>query len=180
MINRRHLILAGASLAALPACSQGKLQTVGNTEARVKELGIELPQAPKPVANYVGYRRAGDTLYIAGQGPDFKNPAFRGRLGESMSIEQGYAAARSAALNTLAQVRAGAGSLDNVIQCLKLEGFINSADDFTDQPKVLNGASDVFTEVFGDAGRPARYAVGVNTLPFNVSVEISSIWQIKT
>ena len=180
MINRRHLIVAGASLAVLPACSQEKLQVVGTAEARLKELGIEVPPAPKPVANYVGYRRSGDILYIAGQGPDFKNPEYLGRLGETMNIEQGYAAARSAALATLAQVRAGAGSLDNVVQCLKLEGFINSADNFTDQPKVLNGASDLFTEVFGDAGRPARYAVGVNTLPFNVSVEISTIWQIKT
>ena len=180
---RRSFLMGVGATAGLVACSQNQtppLIPVSDAEDKLAALGIELPPAPKPVANYVGYRLAGDILFIAGQGPDFKMKDARGTIGKDLTTEQGYAAARSAAVNTLAQVRAGAGgSLNNVVQCLKLGGFVNSADDFHDQPKVLNGASDLFVEVFGDAGRPARFAVGVNTLPFNVAVEIDSVWQIK-
>ncbi len=156
------------------------VSAVIDAETRLKSLGIELPKAPAARANYVPYRLAGDTLYVAGQGPDFNNDAFRGTLGKDMNLEQGYAAARSVALNILAQVRAGAGSLDNVVQCLKMDGFVNSADSFKDQAKVLNGATDLFADIFGEPGKPTRFAVGVNTLPFNIAVEIATIWQIRT
>lgn len=184
---RREFIIGSSAIAglstSLAGCSKDQhavMAPVSQAENNLAALGIELPPAPKPVANYVGYRLAGDILYIAGQGPNFKDQSFRGTVGKELSTEQGYAAARSAALNTLAQVRAGAGgSLNNVVQCLKLGGFVNCTDDFKDQPKVLNGATDLFVEVFCEAGRPARFAVGVNTLPFNVAVEIDSIWQVK-
>ncbi len=182
-MRRRGFLMGVGAVTGLAACSQNQsssLRPISDAEAKLAALGIELPPAPKAVANYVGYRLAGDILYIAGQGPAFNMKEARGTVGKDLTTEQGYAAARSAALNTLAQVRAGAGgSLNNVVQCLKLGGFVNSADDYHDQPKVINGASDLFVEVFGDAGRPARFAVGVNTLPFNVAVEIDSIWQVK-
>ena len=180
-MRRREFIYSSLGIFVLGAC---KPSANTNTkpidfEARFEHLGIELPEAPRAVANYVPYRRAGNTLYIAGQGPEFGHKEYLGTLGNDLSIEQGYAAARSAALNTLAQVRAALGSFNNVVQCLKLGGFVNSTDDFKDQPKVLNGASDLFVEVFGDLGRPARFAVGVNTLPFNVAVEIDSVWEVR-
>lgn len=180
----RRDFIVGASLAVgFSACSGAEhpaMTAVAGAESKLKSLGIELPPAPAARANYVPYRLAGDILYIAGQGPDFTVEAYRGTLGKDMNIEQGYAAARSVGLNILAQVRAGAGSLNNVVQCLKMDGFVNSADSFKDQAKVLNGATDLFADVFGEAGKPTRFAVGVNTLPFNVAVEIASIWQIET
>lgn len=173
--------LGALGAVALVGCADNPQNTPGTIdyEARFKSLGLALPEAPKAVANYVPYRRAGNLLYIAGQGPAFGQSEFLGTLGKDLTLEQGYAAARSAALNTLAQVRAALGSFNHVRQCLKLGGFVNSSDDFKDQPKVLNGASDMFVEVFGDAGRPARFAVGVNTLPFNVAVEIDSVWEVR-
>ncbi len=180
---RRNFLLATGAAAGLAACSKKAtppLLAVSNAEVKLEALGIQLPEAPAAKANYAPYRLAGDVLYIAGQGPDFGNQDFLGTVGSDLTTEQGYAAARSAAIFTLAQVRKGArGSLNNVVKCLKLDGFVNSANDYNDQAKVLNGATDLFVEVFGDAGRPARFAVGVNTLPFNISVEMSTIWQIR-
>ena len=180
---RREFIVGSSTIAAFGACSKDQhsvITPVSQAENNLAALGIELPPAPASLANYVGYRLAGDILYIAGQVPDLNDPLFRGTVGKDLTIEQGYAAARSAAIRTLAQVRAGAGgSLNNVVQCLKLGGFVNCTNDFKDQSKVLNGASDLFVEVFGKAGRPARFAVGVNTLPLNIAVEIDSIWQVR-
>lgn len=176
-MERRNFIVGSIALAGLTACQKTLIYSSG-AEARAKAANIVIPGAPKPVANYVGWRRAGSLVFIAGQGPAFSHKAFRGRLGQDLDAEQGYHAARSAALNNLAQLRAAVGSLDKVKQCLKMEGFVNSTDDFHDQPKVLNGATDLLVEVFGNAGRPARYAVGVNTLPFNVAVEVSTVWEV--
>ncbi len=180
-MNRRIFlgsVLASGTLMGISSCSPKNKFNKRNAETMIKQKGIVIPKASGPKANYATWRKAGNLVFIAGQGPDFDNPDFIGRLGENLSIEQGYQAARSAILNNLAQLRAAIGSLDLVLQCVKMEGFVNSTNDFKEQPKVLNGATDLLVEIFGDSGRPARYAVGVNTLPFNISVEISTVWEV--
>ncbi|MBL4617436.1 MAG: RidA family protein [Robiginitomaculum sp.] len=167
---------AGLTLATLIGCT--KNVSGSGAEARLIELGIVLPDAPAPVATYVPFRRVGNLLWVAGQGPAFGSEFGQGKLGLDLTVEQGQIAARNTALNILAQVRVALGSLDKVQQCVKLGGFINCTDDFTDQPKVMNGASDLMVEVFGDAGKAARFAVGSNVLPFNISVEIESVWEV--
>lgn len=177
-INRRKILLSsgGLALLALSGCNQ----TIAGSgaEGRLVELGITLPKAPAPVATYVAFRRVGNLLWVAGQGPAFGSKHWQGKLGLDLTIEQGQIAARNTAINILAQVKAAIGSLDRVRQCVKLGGFVNCTDDFTDQPKVMNGASDLMVEVFGEAGKAARFAVGANVLPFNISVEIESVWEI--
>lgn len=145
-----------------------------NIDARLKELGITLPQPAAPLANYVPYTREGNLLFISGQvplGADGKL-AYRGKLGADVSLEDGQAAAVLCAINCLAQVRAAAGSLDKVRQVLRLGGFVNCTADFHQQPQVINGASDLMVAVFGDKGRHARAAVGSNALPFDAAVEV--------
>ena len=187
-MQRRDFLFAAAGTAIGAAATTplwlGKARAanpvLGDYEQRLKTLGIELPDAPAPVATYTAWRKAGNLLFIAGQGPALieGSPSF-GTLGLDLDIDAGYAAARGAGLNVLAQLRQGCGgSLDRVVQCLQVTGYVNSADDFKDQPKVVNGASDLFVEVFGEAGKAARAAVGVNTLPFNVAVEVESVWEI--
>ena len=149
-------------------------------EARLAELGITLPAAVAPAANYVPTVIAGGLLHISGQipfGPDGK--PFQGRLGETMDIEQGQALARLCAINLIAQMKAALGSLDRVERIVKLGVFVSSTPDFTQQPEVGNGASDLMVAVFGDAGRHARSAVGVAVLPRGVGVEIDAIVAIR-
>ena len=152
----------------------------GKIDKRLADLKIELPKAAAPVANYVPAAISGKLVFVSGQvtvwNGEFK---YIGRLGEAFSIEQGQAAARLCGLNILAQLKAALdGDLDRVRRCVKLGVFVNSADGFTDQPKVANGASDLMVEVFGDAGRHARFAVGVNVLPLNVAVEVDAVFEI--
>ena len=151
----------------------------GKFETRLAELGVTLPAAPAPAANYVPWVRAGDLLFVSGQisiGPD---GFITGKLGADMSLEDGAAAARNCAISLLAQVKAGCGGdLDRLVQVVKLTGFVNSTADFQDQPKVINGASDFLAEALCDAGRHARSAVGA-ILPLGVAVEIEGIFQIK-
>ena len=145
-----------------------------SAEAKIKELGLELPPAPAPAANYVPYTLENGILFIAGQVP-FDNEgklAYRGKVGQDMDEAQGYASARQCALNGLAQIRAALGSLDRVKQVLRVGGWVNCTDDFTNQPEVINGASDLLVEVFGEKGRHARAAVGTNALPRGVTTEI--------
>lgn len=145
-------------------------------EARLAELGIVLPEAAAPAANYVPYVLCGDVLYISGQIPFRADGSLAiGRLGETMDIEAGQAAARLCGLGILAQAAAALGRLDHVARVLKLGIFVSSTADFVDQPKVGNGASDLMVEVFGDGGRHARSAVGVPVLPMGVAVEIDAI-----
>ncbi|MBT9447525.1 MAG: RidA family protein [Hyphomonadaceae bacterium] len=150
-------------------------------DRRIADLNIVLPEPPRPVATYAPFRRAGRTLYLAGLGPASAiGPSKFGRVGAELGVEEGYAAARSAGLNVLSLLRSACGgSLDRVVQCLRVGGFVASADTFHDQPRVINGASDLFVEVFGDAGLHARFAVGVNALPFNIPVEIETVWQVR-
>ena len=152
----------------------------GTIEQRLAELGIELPQASAPAANYVPFVVSGNLVFVAGQVPMWNGEIrHRGRLGDDFTIDDGYQAARLCALNVIAQVKAACGGdLDRVVRCVKLGGFINSAPAFTDQPKVMNGASDLIVEVFGDKGHHARFAVGAPTLPLGVSVEVDAIFEI--
>lgn len=146
---------------------------------RLSELGLTLPDAPAPAANYVPFVHAGGLLHVSGQvsaGPD---GLITGKLGDDLDIEQGAAAARACALSLLAQVRAACdGDLSRLKRVVKLTGFVNSAPGFTDQPKVINGASDLMAQVLGDAGRHARSAVGVAQLPFGVAVEIEGLFEL--
>lgn len=148
-------------------------------EAKLKTLGIELPAAPKPVANYVPVVRAGDLLFLSGVLPSREGQLIlAGKLGQGITIEQGMEAAKVAALNALAIVRGEVGSLDHVKRIVKMVGHIASAPGFTDQPQVLNGASDLFVQIFGEAGRHARVAVGAAELPRQAPVEIELIVQV--
>jgi enamine deaminase RidA (YjgF/YER057c/UK114 family) len=151
-----------------------------SAEARLKELGIVLPSLGTPVANYLPYRLAGNILYLAGQGPrDESGKQLTGKLGKDIGIEEGYRRARLVGLGLLAAMRDALGSLDRVDYIVKLLGMVNAVPDFNDSPKVINGCSDLFVEVFGDAGRHARSAVGNVMLPNQISVEIEGIVAVK-
>lgn len=152
----------------------------GRIEARLAELKIDLPSPAKPVANYVPYVVSGPLVVIAGQVPLEKGEVkYRGRVGEELGAEEGQAAARLCALNMLGQLKeACAGDLDRVTRCVRLGVFVASANGFTDQPKVANGASDLMVEVFGELGRHARTAVGTNVLPLNCAVEVEGFFAL--
>jgi enamine deaminase RidA (YjgF/YER057c/UK114 family) len=148
-------------------------------EERLKQLGLELPAPPKPVANYVPVVRAGDLLFLSGVLPSRDGQLIMtGKLGQELSIEQGKEASKAAVLNGLSIIRSEAGSLDRVKQIVKMVGYIASAPGFTDQPQVLNGASDLLVSVFGEAGRHARVAVGAAELPRLAPVEIDLIVEL--
>lgn len=147
---------------------------------KLASMGIELPDAPAPAANYVPFVVHGDLVYVSGQISVGPSGLITGRLGENMSIEDGALAARQCAINLLAQVKAACGGdIDRLVRVIKLGGFVNSTPDFTDQPKVINGASDFLVEALGDAGRHARAAVSAASLPLGVAVEIEGIFAIK-
>jgi len=152
----------------------------GKIEARLAELGVTLPDAPAPAANYVPWVKVGETVYISGQVSSGPDGLITGKLGADMDVEAGAAAARTCAISLLAQVRAACGGdLDRLVRVVKLTGFVNSTGDFGDQPKVVNGASDFLVEALGDAGRHSRSAVSAASLPFGVAVEIEGIFQIE-
>jgi enamine deaminase RidA (YjgF/YER057c/UK114 family) len=149
-------------------------------EARLAELNLELPPAPKPVATYVTATRHGDLLYVSGHGPLRSDGSMiTGRLGADMDVGGGQAAARQTGLAILATVRAHIGSLDRVVRLVKTLGMVNSTPEFGDQPKVINGFSDLMKDVFGEAGVGARSAVGMGALPSGIAVEIEAIFQVK-
>jgi len=151
----------------------------GKVAEKLASLGIELPTAQAPAANYVPYVKSGNLLFISGQisvGPD---GLITGKLGDGMTVEDGYAAARRCAIGLLTQLNAATeGDLDRVAQVVKLTGFVNATPDFTDHPKVINGASDLLAEVFGDKGQHARAAVGSSSLPLGVATEVEGIFQL--
>lgn len=148
-------------------------------ETRLEELGITLPQAAAPVASYVPVVLHGDLAFVSGQVSFVDGELLKGRLGEDVSLEDGIKAARGCGLMILAQLKAALGSLDRVERIVKLGGFVNSTPDFTDQPEVVNGASNLMLDVFGDAGKHARAAVGVPSLPRGVAVEVDAVVAIK-
>ena len=152
----------------------------GEVDARLAELGIEVPEAAAPVANYVGYVQSGNLVFVSGQVPlvdgAFK---FQGKVGAEFSVEEGQEAARICAINIIAQLKAACGGdLDRVQRIVKLGDFVNSTPEFTDQPKVINGASDLMVAVFGDAGRHSRAAVSAGALPLGVAVEVDAVAEI--
>ena len=152
---------------------------MGAIDQRLAELDIQLPQAATPAANYVSFVRSGNMLYLSGQLPAKDGKlACVGRLGDTLTVEDGYAGAKLCAINLIAQIKAAVGDLDKVRRIVKLGGFVNSAPSFTDQPKVVNGASDLFVAVFGDAGRHARSAVASPALPFGAGVEVDAVVEI--
>ena len=152
----------------------------GRIEARLAELGIELPDPPAPVANYVPFVIAGNIVQVAGQGTLWQGETkLLGTLGKDLSIDEGYEAARQCGRNLIAQVRAAqAGDLDRIRRVVKLGGFVACTPDFTDHPRVVNGASDLMVEVFGEAGRHARFAVGNPSLPLGTAVEVDGVFEI--
>ncbi len=152
----------------------------GIIETRLNKLGIDLPEAPAPAANYVPYMVVGDMVYISGQISKDADGLICGKLGDNTSVADGVAAARVCGLNLIAQLRAACdGDLDRVVKVVKLGGFVNATADFTDHPVVINGASDVMAEVFGDIGAHARAAVGCVSLPLGVAVEVEGLFQIS-
>ncbi len=152
----------------------------GKIDARLAELGITLPDAPAPAANYVPFVQAGDLIFVSGQISQSSEGLIKGKLGDTMDVAEGAEAARRCGISLLAQARAACGGdLDRIVRVVKLTGFVNSTPDFTDQPKVINGCSDLMVEVLGDAGRHARAAVSAPALPLGVAVEIEAIFQVK-
>ena len=149
-------------------------------EEQVKSLGLQLPTPPAPIANFLPWRRVGQLLYLSGQGPrDEAGKSSIGRLGRDCTVERGYADARRVGLQILSTIRAAIGSLDHVEAVIKLLGMVNAEPDFGDQPKVINGCSDVLIEVLGERGKHARSAVGMGSLPNGMTVEVEAIIQIK-
>jgi enamine deaminase RidA (YjgF/YER057c/UK114 family) len=170
--------LLGALTLSLVAVSSPWAQAAGLAEDNLKQKNIALPAPATPVGNYVPAVRSGNLLFLSGLGPGPSTP--RGKVGKDLSLDQGYQAARATGLNLLATVRGTLGSLDKVKRIVKVLGMVNSAPGFTDQPKVINGFSDLMVEVFGEAiGKHARSAVGMAELPFNIPVEIEMVLEVE-
>ena len=151
-----------------------------SVEQKLKELGLTLPQPTKPVANYVPAVKTGNILFVSGHGPyNDGRTKTSGKVGQELTIEEGYEAARNVALNCLASVKAALGDLDKVKRVVKLLGMVNCTEDFKDQPRVINGCSDLLVAILGESGRHARSAVGMQALPNQIPVEIEMILEIK-
>ena len=148
-----------------------------SAEEKLAELGLKLPQIPTPLANYVPYRRDGNTLYLSGQGPRHPGGVYTGKVGRDVTVEQAYEHAKIIGLGLLATAKAAAGSLDK-IEVLKVLGMVNGVPEFGDHPKVINRGSDLFVAVLGERGRHARSAVGMGSLPNNITVEIEAVMRI--
>ena len=153
----------------------------GSIDARLADLGLELPEPSPPGANYVPFVQTGNLVFVTGQLSQWNGERrFIGKLGREFDVEEGQQAARLCALNVIAQLRAALdGDLDRVARCVRIAGFVNSMPEFHGQSQVMNGASDVFVEVFGDAGRHARMAIGVSALPYDVAVEVEGTFEVK-
>ena len=152
-----------------------------NFEDKIKELNIKLPEAKVPVGNYVATKIIGKMLFVSGQiSIDDNGELIKGKIGKELDVEAGYNAANRCALNIISQVKKACDNdLSKIKSCVKLTGFVNSTDDFVDQPKVINGASDLIASVFGDAGMHTRAAVSTNSLPLGVSVEVDAIFELN-
>ena len=152
-----------------------------NPEENIKRLNIKLPPAPNPVGAYLAYKKIGNLVFISGQISLRSNgDLIRGKIGSDLTLEQGNEAAQICAINIIAQIKKACdGDLNNVKSCVKITGYVNSNDNFIDQPKVINGASDLLVKIFGENGKHARAAVSVNSLPLGVAVEIEAIFEIN-
>tara|TARA_B100000029_G_scaffold101433_1_gene91715 strand:- start:980 stop:1441 length:462 start_codon:yes stop_codon:yes gene_type:complete len=152
-----------------------------NFDENIKNLKLVLPEAPNPVGSYVATKKAGNLLFISGQiSIDSEGNLIKGKLGKELDVNSGYKAAERCALSIISQVKKACGDdLDKIKSCIKLTGFVNSSEDFVDQPKVINGASDLISKVFGSNGKHARAAVSTNSLPLGVAVEVDAIFELK-
>jgi len=150
-------------------------------EENIKKLGISIPDAPAPVGTYVAFKSVGKFLFISGQiSLDSNGKLIKGKVGKDIDLKKGQEAAKFCAINIIAQAKKACnGDLEKISSCIKLTGFVNSTDEFTDQPKVLNGASELISNVFGESGKHTRAAISVNSLPLGVSVEIDAIFELK-
>ncbi|HBY56417.1 MAG TPA: hypothetical protein DEG96_00900 [Candidatus Atribacteria bacterium] len=149
-------------------------------EEKIKKMGIEIPEAPKPVASYVPFRRAGNLIYISGQDCRVNGKLkYEGKVGKDVTEQEAYEAARITAINLLAILKSAIGDLDKVVKIVNLHGYVNSADGFVKQPMVINGASDFLLEVFSEKGKHSRCALSANELPFNTPVEIEMIVEVE-
>jgi enamine deaminase RidA (YjgF/YER057c/UK114 family) len=147
---------------------------------RLAKLGLTLPPPPEPIGNYVPWRLGGNMLFLSGVGPRNANGfSTMGKVGQALTVEQGYEAAKLCGLNLIANMKSALGSIDRVDTILKVFGMVNAAPNFIEHPKVINGCTDLFVAVFGDNGRPARSAVGMGSLPGNISVEIEAVVLVK-
>ena len=148
---------------------------------KLKSLKIELPEAPAPVGSYVAYKRSGNLLFISGQISIEKNGnLIKGKVGSDIDLKKGQLAARTCCINIIAQLKKACnGNLDNVKSCIQLAGYVNSVDNFIDQPKVINGASEIIVKIFGDIGMHTRAAVSANSLPLGVAVEVDAIFELN-
>lgn len=188
--SRRHFVggTAAAALGLVTPATAGTIPPLRHApqvspEGRLRELGIELPATPRPVATYVPAVPVGNVLYVAGhtpRGPD-GSPGHQGKVGADLTVEEGREAARAVALNVLSTVRGALGSLDRVSRLVRTFGMVNAAPDFTQQPQVINGFSDLMVEIFGEeAGKGTRAAVGMGSLPGGMAVEIETFWEIRS
>jgi enamine deaminase RidA (YjgF/YER057c/UK114 family) len=180
-IDRRTVFAAGLAAASLISNTSASAQQAGggSAEARLRELGIELPKVPVPVANYVPAARLGNVIFLAGTGPIKPDGKLAtGKVGIDVTLDEANQHARLVGLVLLAVMRQELGSLDKVVRVGRVFGMVNAAPNFTDHPKVINGCSDLFVQVFGDRGRHARCAVGMASLPFNISVEIEAVIEV--
>lgn len=153
----------------------------GRIDQRLKDLGIELPEASKPGANYVPCVRTGNLLFMTGQLSQWNGERrFIGKLGREYRIEEGQQAARLCAMNVLAHARAAlGGDLDRIVRCVRVAGYVNGVPEFTGHSQVMNGASDLFVQIFGESGRHTRMAVGVSALPYDVAVEVEAVFEVR-
>lgn len=183
MTGKRIAIWCARSLALLltvTGVSSASEPALHSPEARLKELGLQLPPAPKPLGSYVPAVRTGNLVYLAGQGPMLAGkPVVTGKLGTDLTEEQGYKAAQTTILVLLAALRAEIGSLDRVRRVVKLTGWVNSAPGFNRQPAVMNGASNLLLQIFGEAGKHARTSLSANELPADIPVEIEIIVEVE-
>jgi enamine deaminase RidA (YjgF/YER057c/UK114 family) len=170
-MKKSFLMVSTLFIVLYSACAQE------DPESILKSMGIELPEMGEPIANYVKFTRSGNLIFLAGHGPT--GDEFLGKLGKDLTIEQGYNAARSTAINLLATLKAATGDLNKVKRILKVKGMVNSDPDFYEQPKVVNGCSDLLTRIFGENGKHARAAVGMSSLPGNIAVEIEMIVEVS-
>lgn len=187
-MNRRSFIeVLGTTSVALGLAKSAKAQSGGasmtsGAEGKLRAMGLTLPEAASPVAVYVPYRVTGNQVFIAGNIPpnDLESPTY-GKVGKDLTTDDGYIAARHVGLRILAQLKAACGGdLDRVVQCIQIRGFVNCTPEFTEQSTVINGVSELLRDVFGDAGKGARAALGTNSLPLNASVEVESIFEIRS
>ncbi|MBE9549329.1 MAG: RidA family protein [Proteobacteria bacterium] len=190
-LSRRGFVQTAAlGVAGLAATAQAQTKdqhvedmiTSGRIDKRLEELGISLPEFAPPVATYASYRIVGDMVYISGIGPaPVEGAKLLGALGKDLSVEEGAFAAERTILNVISQAKAACGgNLDRIAQWVRLTGYVHSADNFIQQPQVMNGASELLVKIFGEKGLHARAALGMNTLPFNIAVEIEASFQLRS